>query len=478
MVSFKSLLHGMLFTAVMAQVTTVSTSYSLGSTITFSITDSNDFSQTTVLLANDNGPHPFSASIEIQQTKISDISVTLPSVFAIGKGFYLKVIYQGNTAASYKTTEFEIVGDGFAIADSSLSFNFPTRDIVLDVDVVYDVSYTQNYVTAPSKLTATLIRADAANFGVFPLQDAVNPDHLTFEWLVSSDLQTSKFYYIYIEAEFSNTKSGSFSPKFAINNPNNVASADGVNLKFKFPKSQDVLLINKQYSISWDYLVEPSATVELQLLNTNNAVISNAGTLGQLDNIPSSDVSGSFSFIVPSVVPGNFYQILLTGKINDQFVFSELSQVFTIDTSNNDGIIFTLPNSDSIYTVNEAYDVNFNFIGTKSPKSISFELAKGTFDTFQVDQAISNNASSLADFVDGASSELTFRVPVFTISSIITLNYESAIPPQDGFTFQIPFFVTSGHDYFIKASIKYKDGTSKSTNSPTFAVQGDQGNNH
>ena len=469
----------LLMTSVYAQISPLQVTYALGDNITFVVADSvNVVSQSTVLLVNNKGPHPFSVQVALQQTKVTSVEFALPNQFAIGKGFFFQVIYEGTpSTTTLSSSEFEITGNGFQIADSSLVFNFPTRDIILQTDTVYDVSYTQNYINVPVNLTATLIRADGIPFGIFPLKSNLNPKHLTFEWLISNDLSTSKFYYIYVEAEFIDSKSGSFSPKFQINNPNDVGVADGVNVKFQFPTSNSVLVIHQQYSILWDYLVEPTSTVVLQLLSTNNKNVTLVETIGLLNNIQTSDTTGKFLFTIPSVNTGNFYQILLTGQIDGQFVFSELSQVFTIDIDNNNGINFTLPEAGDLFFVNQAYDVNFKLLGQKHPNSISFDLCKGAYDTFPVDQTISNNASSLSPFVDGQTSELSFRVPVFVLSHIITLEYNSAIQQQpfDGFTFTVPFFVTSGKDYFIRATIDYSDLSTKESNSNTFSIQGDQG---
>eukprot|EP00835_Amoeboradix_gromovi_P000107 NODE_4_length_55019_cov_0.425091.p9 type:complete len:486 gc:universal NODE_4_length_55019_cov_0.425091:273-1730(+) len=470
----QSLLCVLMFSTTLGQITTLEAKYQKNSDINFNVTDSHDISKTSVFISNNQGPHFFNVLVRKVDSKLDQISVTLPSTFASGKGFFFEVVYEGKEHYSYKSSEFEITGSGFEISDSSLSFSFPSRDIVVDIDTVYDVQFNQHYLFKPVKLSSYLVRADSINLGIFPLNDNLSPGHFSFEWNVSSDISTSKFYYIYVEAEFENTKSGSFSPQFSINNPNDVGIADGINVKFNFPKSSNVLLINEQYTISWDYLVEPTSTVVVQLLKTNNNEIKIASNLGVIDNSQSAVVDGAFNVTVPNVSPGNFYQILLTGKMNNDFVFSELSQVFSIDITNDNGLLFTLPQVDDLYFVNQEYDVNFNFTGSKVPKSVEFELCKGAFDTFPIDQTIAEDASKLTDFVDGKISELSFRIPVFTVSSIITLNYDN-YQSTDGFTFQIPFFVTSGKDYFIRAQIKYQDDLVKQFSSPSFAVQGGSG---
>eukprot|EP00834_Sanchytrium_tribonematis_P002109 NODE_59_length_28102_cov_0.971110.p6 type:complete len:501 gc:universal NODE_59_length_28102_cov_0.971110:12380-13882(+) len=462
---------------VSAQISSLGSLYSLGGEIQFSIINLQDVAKTTILLSNNEGPHPFTALIQKLDSKLTDISVTLPSKFAVGKGFYFTVIYEGTSTTTYKSSLFEIKGDGFAIGSASVTFNYPVRDVVVETDLVYDVSYDQNFLTNPIKLTATLVRADGIDIGIVDLNNDLDPKHLSFEWHVGTDLSTSKYYYIYLEADFGTSKAGSFSPQFTVNNPNDVASADGVNVKFLAPKSQSLLVVGSQFDVSWEYLVQPAKTINLKLLKSDSTEIKIAADIGTLDNVLDTDISGKISITVPTVAPGNFYQILLTGSIDGQFVFSELSQVFSITDPNDvNGLQFSLPQADDVYSVSQAYDVAFTFLGTKKPKHISFDLCKGSFDTFPIDQTISDDASSLSKFVSGETPALTFRVPIFTVQSIITLNYDT--PPAQGFdsfTFEVPFFITTGKDYFIRAKITYSDNSEKESNSATFTVQGTAG---
>ncbi len=467
MVSALRLFSFIAFSNVYAKISTLKTSYSLGESISFSVQDEKEYSKTSVSLVNTQGPHPFTVQLVKSDVKETEFTFDIPFTFATGVGFSIQVNYEGIDAISYSSNVFEIIGDSLNIKDSSIVFNYPTRDVIVEIDQVYDIAFNQNYLVDPVQVTAKLIRADSIGLSVIEINSDIPSIHSNFEWHIGSDLITSKFYYIYVEAEFENSKSGSFSPQFTINNPNDVISADGVNVKFTFPKSENVLTIGQKYQIEWDFLVEPTSTIELHLIQSSSSA-SDASLLGTLVD----SFEGKYEITVPAVEAGNFYQILLVGKIQDLYIYSELSQVFTINNGDDNGIQFSLPQSDDVYSTNQAYDVAYTIKG-KSPSKVHFQLCKGAYNTFPIDQTISQDASTMGDFVVNSVSSLSYRVPVFVVSDIITLDYSKQL--VNSFTFQVPFFITSAEDYFIRALLTYPDETQKEGNSATFTIKGDSG---